>query len=140
MPNFHILPKQKSGRAELGTDVKTWYVMEGGFEHYRCSNPTEANRLLEGIKNHQSAEHQRKELLDAPVLYKWSKESRVAVMGVVARKVAVSHGLKIVEGEEMLPAYDSSVASPELPGTPDVQTDTAKLSATTSKTIKLEKP
>ncbi|XCY72501.1 hypothetical protein QLG25_17985 [Pseudomonas sp. CBR-F] len=140
MSNFHILPKQKSGRAELGTDVKIWYVMEGGFEHFRCSNPTEANELLEGIKKHQSTEIQRKELLEAPVLYKWSQEGRVAVMGVVARQVAVSRGLKIVKDEVMLPKYDPSVASPKLPTTPDVQTDAANLSATTSKIIKLEQP
>lgn len=140
MQNFHILPKQASGRAELGTEVKTWYVMEGGFEHFRCSNPTEANELLEGIRKFESTEAQRKVKLLEPVLYKWSKAGRVAVFGEAARKVAVGRRLKIVKDEEMLPPYDQGIASPEQPSALDLKTAPANLSAKNSNPIRPEKP
>lgn len=140
MPNFHILPEQASGRAEVGTEVKTWYVMEGGFEHFRCSNPTEANELLEGIRKFESTESDRKKKLLEPVLYKWSQAGRVAVFGEVARKVAVGRGLKIVKDEEMLPPFDQSIATPKQPSALDLKTDTANLSAKNSKPIRPEKP
>lgn len=103
MPNFHILPKQESGLAVPDENIKTWYVMEDGFEHFRCSNPTEANELLAGIKKYKSTEAERKTQLETPDLFQWAQDSRIAVMGNVAKKVAIENGLKKVSGERILP-------------------------------------
>ncbi len=108
MSDFKVISVGVPGASDEEESVKTWYVMEGEFEQYRCSSPKEADLLLDGLEKAKASESARKVRLKEAVLFESSEGILVATKGNIAKKCLIEKGY-LKSDQKMLPEY---VAAP----------------------------
>lgn len=93
--SFHVHPKESDSEQILrDEDVKTWYVMEGDYVHFKCSSPDEALRILSKLKmDFPICKVQRKNL-DKPIFYE-TNEIKVDAYSSLAKTAARQLKLQI---------------------------------------------
>lgn len=111
--SFHVHPKEADSEHTLREEnVKTWYVMEGDYVHFKCSSPDEALRILAKlISDFPTCEEQRKNL-DEPIFYE-TDNILVDAYSAIAKIAARQLKLKIsTTRKEPLPDPETETKNP----------------------------